>query len=100
MMRYVLQWPPTLCMTLENGRCKEPIPENEFLLHGLWPADEMEMSWEAPPNHLTKNGMQLWPIPPSPSPSPPPPNKFQEEEYGTYPIFERSWAKYIFNGWI
>lgn len=273
MMRYVLQWPPTLCMTLENGRCKEPIPENEFLLHGLWPADENgnvmggtpkppDQKWNAtlvkplevylipfwrslkenfnnmglykhefkrhgiwaqtgveeyfktsirinnisfvtrnlynyletsniiasdtsgytendivdaiqkvfasptlspsptPPhdpflspapapshdpfniylsctsinaklylNEVTlctyPNGTRfiscphqipdplrrcdganiMLPLaraqPPIPSPpSPPPPKKFQEEEYGTYPTFERSWAKYIFNGWI
>ncbi|KAK4712932.1 hypothetical protein R3W88_018839 [Solanum pinnatisectum] len=38
------------------------------------------------------------PIPPPQSPRPP--KKFQEEEYGTFPTFERSRAKYIFNGWI
>ncbi|XP_060171608.1 intracellular ribonuclease LX-like [Lycium barbarum] len=43
--RYVLQWPPTYCMELNSGqgttwgRCQEPIPQREFTLHGLWPAD-------------------------------------------------------------
>lgn len=37
--------------------------------------------------------------PPIPSPQPPPPpQKFEEEIYGTYLTFGRSWAKYIFNG--
>ncbi|PHU11035.1 hypothetical protein BC332_17965 [Capsicum chinense] len=40
---YVLQWPPTYCIQLNNeippGRCIEPILEHNFTLHGLWPAD-------------------------------------------------------------
>ncbi|XP_060171603.1 ribonuclease S-6-like [Lycium barbarum] len=42
-LKFVLQWPPTFCIILNSaqnpGRCKEPIPQHEFPLHGLWPAD-------------------------------------------------------------
>ncbi|KAK4337575.1 hypothetical protein RND71_042062 [Anisodus tanguticus] len=43
-LKFVLQWPPTFCLTLNSdkqkrGRCQEPIRQREFTLHGLWPAD-------------------------------------------------------------
>ncbi|KAJ8562108.1 hypothetical protein K7X08_011399 [Anisodus acutangulus] len=43
-LKFVLQWPPTFCPTLNSdkqkwGRCQEPIRQREFTLHGLWPAD-------------------------------------------------------------
>ncbi|KAM3336837.1 intracellular ribonuclease LX [Capsicum galapagoense] len=41
LMWYVLTWPPTYCLNLKSpDKCKEPIPDREFTLHGLWPADK------------------------------------------------------------
>ncbi|MCD9561461.1 hypothetical protein HAX54_020584 [Datura stramonium] len=174
LMWYVLSWPPTFCNNLKNGKCKEPIPQDIFTLHGLWPADangktiscprepdpdwdklflpreatldifwpelkENQPKWSIWKHEWQKHGVCIGedkseeyfdaaitindifitcpnrasncdkfksivlpyiepkPIAPSPSPSLSP-LRFQEETYGTYPMFVQSWAKYIFNG--
>ncbi|KAH0649768.1 hypothetical protein KY289_029896 [Solanum tuberosum] len=43
LLKYVLQWPPTFCIQLnskEEKLCKEPIPQQQFTLHGVMQADE------------------------------------------------------------
>ncbi|XP_006343700.1 ribonuclease S-4-like [Solanum tuberosum] len=45
LLKFVLQWPPTFCMNLNNdakqpGRCQEPILQHNLTLHGVWPADQ------------------------------------------------------------
>lgn len=52
LLKFVLQWPPTFCININSatppGRCKEPIPQHSFTLHGVWPADQNGKSLTCP----------------------------------------------------